>query len=161
MLHMFGVHPTWAPLGPGSQTKLEVQRPMTVDATHCFFSCGWLEWNLTMRLDLFERELRNLSIKYPQAKNGARVQIWRLFEVINVVGGQIGFQYLEDLILMSSCWSSNGYIHISHGHIKREFGSMVQWNRLEKWKDRTGRGLLASHMTWSAPLASSYALALL
>jgi hypothetical protein len=58
-------------------------------------------WNLAMKLDPLERGLRELSIKYSWAKNGARMQIRRPFEVSSVAGGRIGFQYLEELILIS------------------------------------------------------------
>ncbi len=55
-----------------------------------------------MRLDPLERGLRELSIMYSRAENGGRMQIRRPFEVSSVTGGRIGFQHLEDLIMISS-----------------------------------------------------------
>ncbi|KAF2930170.1 hypothetical protein DAI22_05g112800 [Oryza sativa Japonica Group] len=75
------------------------------DAAPCCFNCGSIRWNFAMRLDPLERGLHELSIKYSRAENGGRMQIRRPFEVSSVVGGRIGFQHLEDLILISSCSS--------------------------------------------------------
>ncbi len=78
---------------------------MTGDAAPCFFICGRLGWNLVMRSDLLERGLRELSIKYSQVENRGRMQIQRPFDVSSVASGQIGFQHLENMTLISSCSS--------------------------------------------------------
>ncbi len=103
MLHFVGVHPTWALLGPGFQTKLQAHRPIIGDATPCYFNCGSLRWNFAMKLDPLERGLRDLSIKYSRAENRAHMEISRPFEISSAAGGRIGFQHLEALTLMSSC----------------------------------------------------------
>jgi hypothetical protein len=84
--------------------KFQAHGPIIGDAAPCFCDCGPLRWNMEMRLDLLERGLQELSIKYSLVKSRARMQIWWPFEVSNVAGGRIGFQHMEDLILMSSFW---------------------------------------------------------
>ena len=78
---------------------------MIGDAALCFCNCDQRGWNLGMRLDLLERGIRELYVKYSRAKNGGRMQIWWPFEISSVAGGRIGFQHLEDLNLISCCSS--------------------------------------------------------
>jgi hypothetical protein len=69
ILHLVGAHPTWAPLGSGSQTKLQAYRPKTGDVAPCLCDCGQTTWKLAMRLDPLEGGLQELSIKYLRAEN--------------------------------------------------------------------------------------------
>lgn len=66
-----------------------------------FLKLRMTEINSAMRLASLERGLQVLSIKFLWAQNRTHMHIWGPPEVNIVGGGQIGFQNLHNLNLMS------------------------------------------------------------
>ncbi len=85
VLPLFGAQPPWAPLGPGSQTKLQAHRSITDNAAPWFFNCQWLriwQWGWIRWKEDSESFLS--STRGPKMK-----AIWRFCDRLNSTLSQV------------------------------------------------------------------------